>query len=84
MSTNELSLEVNLRGIDRKYSLENLKTKKELEKALKQDMKGIVRTPALSFGYENRSMKELNLEQYEVSLFEGLHDLKGKNVHTKC
>ena len=40
-------------------------------------MEGIVRTPALSFMNETKTMSSNNLDQYEVSLFEGLHDLKG-------
>ena len=45
-------------------------------------MSGKIRTPALSFNNETQSMSSLNLEHYEVSLYEGLHDLKGRN--TKC
>ena len=77
LNTQELALEVDLRNIDKNVPLSKLKNKKDLEPLLKHHMKGIIRTPALCYGYEDMEMKELNLEEYEVSLFEGLHDLKG-------
>lgn len=40
-------------------------------------MKGLIRTPVLSYGYKDRTMANLNLDNYEVFLFEGLHDIKG-------
>ena len=41
-------------------------------------MAGIIRTPALSFNNEIRTLSSLNLDKYEVSMYEGLHDLKGE------
>lgn len=51
-----------------------------MEKVLKQDLKGIVRPPALAFGNADKSLQEIS--HYEVNPVEPLHDLKGhiKNV----
>ena len=40
-------------------------------------MSGLIRTPALSFNDEDKTMSDLNLAMYEVVPYEGLHDTKG-------
>ena len=50
--------------------------KPTLETQLSKEIKGIQRVPALSFPEQDSSMKQLNLEQYEVVPVEPLHDLK--------
>ena len=56
--------------------------KKDLDLLLKSELAVAVRQPALSFGDVSEKMANLNLERYEVSPSEPLHDLKGhiKNV----
>ena len=57
-------------------------TKSNLEKILKNHLRGVIRPPALCFGDVLEPMSELNLANYEVSQIEPLHDLKGhiKNI----
>ena len=50
--------------------------KPALQIQLREEMKGVQRLPALSFPEQDSSMKELNLEQYEVVPVEPPHDLK--------
>ena len=75
MSAEKLFNEVFERGL-----LKNNKektTKKHLELLLKNSLKGTLRPPALCFGDVMESLQSLNLESYEVSQVEPLHDLKG-------
>ena len=55
--------------------------KSEKEKILKDSLMGIVRLPALCFR-NDKSLTELNLDKYEISAIEPLHDIKGhiKNI----
>ena len=77
--TEELAAREIIRGV-----LDTKKSKKELEKHLKQHLSGAIRPPALSFGNVMTSMEELNLSKYEISPIEPLRDIKGhiKNVWT--
>ena len=58
--------ECSLRGI---YTAETKvkPTKKNLEPMLKQDLKGVIRPPALCYGDVMETMDSLNLGMYEVS-----------------
>ena len=58
--------------------------KKHLQNHLKLMMKGIIRTPAMSYNNETKSMEELSLEHYEVSPIEPLHDIKGHIKNLWC
>ena len=55
---------------------------KEVERILKDNLSGLSQAPAMTFGNTTASLKDLNLERYEISPVEPLHDLKGpiKNV----
>lgn len=50
-----------------------LGTKKELQERLTGTLRGTSRVPALLFGPENYSLKDLNITNYEVLFFEPLH-----------
>lgn len=55
-----------------------------MDRVLKSHLAGIVRNPALFYGeHESETARSLNLERYEVSPVEPLHDLKGhiKNMY---
>ena len=82
MKLEELKNEVTVRGANNNINFGEKESRCNLEKALKLHMKGIIRTPALSFNNETKSMSDLNLSTYEVSPFEALHDTKGhiKNI----
>ena len=58
------------------------KTKAELERILKSHLAGTSRAHALCFNNNMKNMEDLNLQNYEVSPIEPLHDTKGhiKNV----
>ena len=75
----ELNKELLERGILNDVAEENKPAK---EQRLKQELSGVARLPALSFGSIDKKMSELNLQSYEVSPCEPLHDTKGhiKNV----
>lgn len=49
-------------------SVEGNPTKKNLTDALKKDMAGLARPPAMTFGDVKESMSQLNLEFYEVTI----------------
>ena len=53
-----------------------------LQKVLKDHLCGTARLPALTFKRPSSTLEDLNLQQYEVSPIEPLHDIKGhiKNV----
>ena len=80
MSANSLFQEVFERNL-----LSNSKEKPQrsmLEGLLKSHLKGNIRPPTLSFGDVMEPLNMLNLGDYEVSLIEPLHDIKGhvKNI----
>ena len=55
-----------------------------MEKTFKTHLAGVVRNPAIFHGEESTAtVQSLNLEHYEVSPIEPLHDIKGhiKNVY---
>ena len=56
--------------------------KDEVDRILKHNLSGLSRAPAMTFGNLTVPLKDLNLENYEISPVEPLHDLKGhiKNV----
>lgn len=49
---------------------------------MSKNLKGLARSPAMCFGKLKDSNKDYNLQSYEISPVEPLHDLKGhiKNV----
>ena len=53
-----------------------ISSKKDLENHLKAMMGEIIRTPAMSFNNEFKTMEELGLKNYEVVPIEPLHDIK--------
>ena len=53
------------------------KTKSELHKELHQLRKGIQRFPALLQPFPEKQLRDIHLEQYEISPCEPLHDMKG-------
>lgn len=58
--------------------------KDAMDRVLKSHLAGIVRNPALFYGeHKSETARSLNLERYEVSPVEPLHDLKGhiKNMY---
>ena len=77
----ELNQELGDRGMIRGV-LDIKKNKNELDRILKNHLSGTARPPALCFKNSNKSMHQLNLQNYEIAPIEPLHDTKGhiKNV----
>lgn len=67
LKVDELKKELRARGKEARGS------KKELQDDLTDLLRGTSRVPALLFGNENYSLKDLNIEDYEVLFFEPLH-----------
>ena len=68
----ELRNELSMRGM-----VPGNKRKHQLEKEFDELRRGIVNVPALLQGMPEKPLSELNLQQYEISPIEPLHDLKG-------
>ena len=82
MTSEELNREISFRGLDRHINLNKKLLKKDNERILKDELRGISRTPAMFFGNEFSTIDDLKLSHYEVCPIEPLHDCKGhvKNV----
>ena len=78
-----LNLEIALRNVDTLRKDGKEPTKEQLKLSLKHEMKGIHRVPTLlGSGNEERTLEELNLDKYEISPSEPLHDVKGEIANT--
>lgn len=72
MTVSELKIECAARGLDVDERLK----KKELQQNLKDHLKGVQRVPALLINEQDKSLKDINLDMYEVLPTEPLHDVK--------
>ena len=63
-------------------NLNSLGDKDELTKRLQHELGGVQRVPTLLFGTECKTMEDLGLGQYEITLCEPLHDYSNhvKNI----
>ncbi|KAL9977629.1 hypothetical protein ACROYT_G015057 [Oculina patagonica] len=72
MTVPELKIESVTKGLDVDERLK----RKELQQNLKDHLKGVQRVPALLINEQDKSLKDINLEMYEVLPTEPLHDVK--------
>lgn len=72
MTVSELKIECAARGLDVDERLK----KKELQQNLKDHLRGVQRVPALLINEQDKSLKDINLDMYEVLPTEPLHNVK--------
>lgn len=72
LKVQDLRTELQMRGMETKG-----KRKQELEADFDEFRRGITNVPALLQGAADKSLAEFNLNKYEISLIEPLHDIKG-------
>ena len=75
----EIIDELHQRSVKFSFSL----PQKDLMSLFQYEMHGIHRLPALLYGYPQKSLGDLNLEQYEILPNEPLHDISNyiKNIY---